>query len=576
MATKVKMASSEPTAKAPLTTLPREYSEIVIKGERKSSRVIEVSVLSSPIGKMDTTVSIYFSENEGRHIRNSFYSQFDKYPHGRAKITQSEATDIGKQLTKVLFPPIIFEYFSKSLSRVVRTRQGGLRIRLVMDETLVDLPWEYLYRPDRFDEEGVSGFLLLDSYVSIVRQSVNDRLSSEPVKGAQELAFVGTLWDGGRDLWEVKKEFELLRNALKPVSDFITPDFTITSTALTNDSQFSNASIFHYAGHCDFDFLGSSFIIHEMPGSGQIQSAKKTYLREIAEKVGSASQIRLIVLSACNSGFWPVIRPLLETDTSAIIGINGIVSNQSTIEFCGKLYESLAIGLSLDEAVNHARLHLLKFNESNNMFDWGLFMVYMPSSQAVIFPRSQSAKTKSVQKHTRKKHEVVVSNAVNLVKDLDGLNFGEIMSECSKRRVLILGRFTDMRLKILEEIEACLIKHKNRYIPQLFTFQKPEGRGLTESIIGFAAFSKFIIVDLSEPKSVPAELQAIVPNFLSVPVVPIIVSGETEFANFDDIKRRENVIKPTIQYNNLKDLLEKLDKIVIPKAEAKLSALQTQ
>jgi hypothetical protein len=128
-------------------------------------------------------------------------------------------------------------------------------------------------------------------------------------------------------------------------------------------------------------------------------------------------------------------------------------------------------------------------------------------------------------------------------------------------------------LKILEEIKKHLKNHKNKYIPELFTFPKPEGKGLTESIIGFAAFSKFIIADLSEPKSVPAELQAIVPNFFSLPVVPIILTTEEEYATFSDIQQRQNVIKPTIRYTDLDDLLKKLEKVVIPKAEAKLNKL---
>lgn len=96
------------------------------------------------------------------------------------------------------------------------------------------------------------------------------------------------------------------------------------------------------------------------------------------------------------------------------------------------------------------------------------------------------------------------------------------MSELSKRRVLILRRFIGRRLKVLEAIQQRLAKHPNRYIPELFTFRKPDARDLVEAIIGFAALSRFIIADLSEPKSVQSELEAIVPNFLSVPVVPLI------------------------------------------------------
>jgi hypothetical protein len=76
------------------------------------------------------------------------------------------------------------------------------------------------------------------------------------------------------------------------------------------------------------------------------------------------------------------------------------------------------------------------------------------------------------------------------------------MSELTQRRVLILGRFSDRRLKVLKAIQAEIARHPNNYEPELFTFHKPKNRDLVESIMGCAALSRFIIADLSEPKSV--------------------------------------------------------------------------
>jgi hypothetical protein len=88
-----------------------EYSDIVIEGKRKSSALIEVMVQSSPAGKMDLPVSIFFSENEARGIKNFFYLIYHNSVSGGAKITQAHATELGKQLSKVLFPPAVFEFF---------------------------------------------------------------------------------------------------------------------------------------------------------------------------------------------------------------------------------------------------------------------------------------------------------------------------------------------------------------------------------------------------------------------------------------------------------------------------------
>src|SRR5262245_45856527 len=85
-----------------------------------------------------------------------------------------------------------------------------------------------------------------------------------------------------------------------------------------------------------------------------------------------------------------------------------------------------------------------------------------------------------------------------------------------------------------------------------------------ESIVGFASLSRFVIADLSEPRSVQQELEAIFPRFQSVPVIPVINKSGKEFATFASIRRRENVVQPTLRYRDLDDLLKKLDAVVVP------------
>jgi hypothetical protein len=280
-------------------------------------------------------------------------------------------------------------------------------------------------------------------------------------------------------------------------------------------------------------------------------------------------------MSACNSGFWTAVKPLLDAGIPAVLGVNGVVFSDSTIEFCAKLYESLAVGLTLDEAVGRARLHVMEWGRNHERFDWGLYMVYMPSLESTLFERPRTRAVASRQTSIRKDHLKTAGETQRLAKELDGMNFGEIMSELSKRRILILGRFTERRLKTLESIKAHLKAHPNNYIPELFTFPKPESASLTEAIIGFAALSRFIIADLSEPKSVQAELQAIVPNFQSVPVVPLINRTGKEYALFASLQRYPSVLRPTVRYRDLDDLLEKIDQQVVPLAEKKRSEIES-
>jgi len=553
-----------------------DYEDFVIVAQRTDPRTVSVTVDASPAGRMAKAQKISLPLKEAAELRGSFLASFagSGTQTGRMMLTQAEATTIGKRLARVLFPGEVFQLFSESLAAVLTRSNRGLRIRLAMDESLLDLPWEYVYRPDRLQQDGMSGFLLLDPSISMVRHAADGRIQIELITGRQRLAFVGTLWEGKKDGWEVGKEFDLLRQALKPVARYIQPEFAVASGAKgLGATHRGHAAIFHYAGHCDFDARGRAFLLQELPTSRALSAEDIFYVDELALSLAGTGT-RLAVMSACNSGYWAAVKPLLDAGIPAVLGVNGAVASQSTIEFCAKLYESLAVGLTFDEAVGRARMHLMEWGRRLDLFDWGLFMVHMPSPEATLFPRAATPGIASHQKSIRQDHAETITSTLRLAKELDGMNFGEIMSELSKRRVLILGRFTGRRLEVLKGIKAHLEGHSNHYIPELFTFRKPESRDLVEAIIGFAALSRFVIADLSEPKSIQSELEAIVPHFQSVPVVPVINRTGKEYATFSSVQRRENVVKPTVRYRDLGDLIKKLDEQVVPLAEKKLAEVK--
>jgi uncharacterized protein YjbI with pentapeptide repeats len=138
-----------------------------------------------------------------------------------------------------------------------------------------------------------------------------------------------------------------------------------------------------------------------------------------------------------------------------------------------------------------------------------------------------------------------------------------VIDTLGKKGVLLLGRFTEGRMAVLDRLRDEL--RKRGYLPIVFNFDKPETKDFTETVRLLAGLSKFVIADITNPKSAPLELQATVPEIM-VPFRPIIEEGEKPFAILQDlwIKHRNWVFEP-IYYSSVDALIASLDeKIKVP------------
>jgi hypothetical protein len=147
----------------------------------------------------------------------------------------------------------------------------------------------------------------------------------------------------------------------------------------------------------------------------------------------------------------------------------------------------------------------------------------------------------------------------------------DVIDTVGKKGVLLLGRFTEGRIVVLERLRDEL---RNRgCLPIVFNFDKPETKDFTETVRLLAGLSKFVIADITNPKSTPLELHATVPEMM-IPFQPIIAEGEKPFAMLQDlwIKHREWVFRP-IHYSSVDALIVSLDDKIIRPAEARFVEL---
>ncbi|MBD2740010.1 pentapeptide repeat-containing protein [Coleofasciculus sp. FACHB-1120] len=137
---------------------------------------------------------------------------------------------------------------------------------------------------------------------------------------------------------------------------------------------------------------------------------------------------------------------------------------------------------------------------------------------------------------------------------------------CSKV-ILVLGRCTQERKPMLDALR------KFNYLPVVIDCETSTSKDLTQTILTVAQISRFIIADLTDPRSIPQELHTIIPNLQLVPVQPLLhTSAQKEYAMFEDFQRYPWVLE-TYWYNAFEEAIASLKEKVIAPAEAKARAL---
>jgi uncharacterized protein YjbI with pentapeptide repeats len=147
----------------------------------------------------------------------------------------------------------------------------------------------------------------------------------------------------------------------------------------------------------------------------------------------------------------------------------------------------------------------------------------------------------------------------------------DVIDTIGKKGVLLLGHFTEGRMVVLERLREKL--RDLGFVPMVFNFDKPETKDFTETVRLLCNLSHFVIVDITNPRSAPLELQATVPDYM-VPFAPILQQGEEPFAMFVDLQNKYDwVLRDVIGYPSVDRLIEVLEDVVVKPAEAKFNEL---
>lgn len=138
---------------------------------------------------------------------------------------------------------------------------------------------------------------------------------------------------------------------------------------------------------------------------------------------------------------------------------------------------------------------------------------------------------------------LVVAQFIHLL--LTSERIRDIIESVSSKLVLILGRFTRERKFVLDGLREGL--RKQGFTPVVFDFTPPATRDVSETVSILAHLARIVIADLTDPRSVPHELEAIVPRLPSVTFVPLLAEGDRAYGMFTHIERYPWV-KPIVRY----------------------------
>jgi hypothetical protein len=147
---------------------------------------------------------------------------------------------------------------------------------------------------------------------------------------------------------------------------------------------------------------------------------------------------------------------------------------------------------------------------------------------------------------------------------LNNATLRDVIDTIRSKAVLILGRFTPERKAVLDALRDSL--RTRNYSPIVFDFEAPASLNLTETVSTLARLARFVIADITEAKSIPQELMAIVPQLPSVPILPVLLESKEPYAMFEDFFDYPSVLE-TVRYDDANGLIAKLDRMVIEPAE---------
>ncbi|HEU5367545.1 MAG TPA: CHAT domain-containing protein, partial [Ktedonobacterales bacterium] len=265
-------------------------------------------------------------------------------------------------------------------------RGMGLRLKLyIQAPELAALPWEYLYDP-RLGE-----YLCLSRSTPLVH-TLESLLPIQPFTVQPPLRILGMIASPNNlDPLDIAREQARMRAALQPLEDRHLVRLKWLEGQTWRDLQRAMLGgpwhIFHFSGHGGFDTNIDEGMLALTDDQGQAHLLRAA---EVGRLLADHPSLRLVVLNACEGArggkrdiFSSTAATLARRGIPAVIAMQEEITDPAAIELTRALYEALALGKPVDEALAVARTAISLGLQ--NTLEWGTPVLYLRSQDGMLF-----------------------------------------------------------------------------------------------------------------------------------------------------------------------------------------------
>ncbi len=359
----------------------------------KSENGYRAEILKSPAGTAEGIFRMPFQDIE----LENYLLKIGQRRSGMRKIDSPEnraARDFGSKLYDGVFQGDVQTVFRKSID-AARAADYGLRVRLHLADTpeLADLPWEYLWQPQRRE------FLALTTETPIVRyfdlpETVKPLAVTPPLRVLVMLSNPSDV-----DCLDVEKEWQQLKQAIGHLEErkllIVERLEKATLSKLQNRLRKAEYHVFHFVGHGSFDpsTQESVLALEDEDGRKRLVSGPDLgiYLRD-------EPSLRLVLLNACEGArasrtdpFSGAAQSLVLKGIPAVIAMQFEVSDEAAIAMASGFYAALSDDYPVDAALAEARKAVFA---AGCTVEWGTPVLYLRAPDGRIFDVDKEAAPK--------------------------------------------------------------------------------------------------------------------------------------------------------------------------------------